>query len=56
MGHKVVFLGQDTNNIAEFHELIEGLLLCRSLGISNVEIEGDSTIIVNEIRTRDMPN
>lgn len=36
--------------------LVEGLHLCRKLGVKNLEIEGDSAIIVNALRKGSMPN
>lgn len=56
IGSKSIYLGQCTNNKAELLSLIEGLNLCKKLKISKLEIEGDSAIIVNAMRTRTMPN
>lgn len=49
-------LGITSNNLAEVYALIEGLLLCRRLGLDSIEIEGDSTIIVNAVRKGSTPN
>lgn len=45
-----------TNNMAECKAILEGLKLCKQLGLTKVEIEGDSQIIINAIRTRKTPN
>lgn len=49
-------VGINTNNWAELMALVEGLHLCRKLGVKNLEIERDSTIIVNALRKGSMPN
>lgn len=49
-------VGFNTNNWAELMALVEGLYLCRKLGVKNLEIEGDSAIIVNALRKGSMPN
>ncbi|XP_057843263.2 uncharacterized protein LOC131052700 [Cryptomeria japonica] len=42
-------VGIGTNNRAEFMALVEGLEMCRALGVKLV-VEGDSTIIINTMR------
>lgn len=42
--------------MAECEAVLEGLKLCYQLGLSKIEIEGDSQIIINAIRTRRTPN
>ncbi|XP_057861783.1 uncharacterized protein LOC131070291 [Cryptomeria japonica] len=49
-------LADDTNNVAEIHATIEGLSICKDLGFKKVEIQGDSTIIKNALRTGSTPN
>ncbi|XP_057836447.1 uncharacterized protein LOC131046677 [Cryptomeria japonica] len=45
-----------TNNWVELMALVEGLHLCRKLGVKNLDIEGESAIIVNALRKGNMPN
>ncbi|XP_059066571.1 uncharacterized protein LOC131857838 [Cryptomeria japonica] len=49
-------VGIKTNNWAELMALVEGLHLFRKLGVKNLDIEGDSAIIVNALRKGNMPN
>ncbi|XP_059076997.1 uncharacterized protein LOC131876189 [Cryptomeria japonica] len=42
-------IGRATNNEAEIRALEAGLLLCKEKGLTNVQIEGDSQIIVNGV-------
>ncbi|XP_059068576.1 uncharacterized protein LOC131859070 [Cryptomeria japonica] len=42
-------IGCATNNEAEIRALEAGLLLCKQKGLSNVQIEGDSQIIINGV-------
>lgn len=49
-------LAKHTNNVAKIQAPIEGLTLCRDLGIKKLEVEGDSTIIINSLRTSNTPN
>ncbi|XP_057819172.2 uncharacterized protein LOC131032236 [Cryptomeria japonica] len=49
-------IGIKTNNWAELMALVEGLHLCRRLGVKNLVIEGDPTIIINALRKCSMPN
>ena len=43
-------IGTATNNEAEYHALIQGLRLARSEGIERLRVEGDSQLIVRQIR------
>ena len=45
-----------SNNLAELEALEKGLLLCHELGLTKVNIEGDSHIILNVIRKCATPN
>ena len=45
-----------TNNLAEFETLEEGLKIYLNLGISKLMIEGDSDIVLNDIRNRSTLN
>ena len=42
-------LGKGTNNIAEWHALIEGLKLAKSYGCEELEVRGDSQLIIRQI-------
>ncbi|GLJ49320.1 hypothetical protein SUGI_1042530 [Cryptomeria japonica] len=44
-------IGSTTNNVVEATAVVEGMLLCHEIGIQNLEIEGDSTIIINSLRS-----
>jgi ribonuclease HI len=48
-GHAGV-LGHATNNVAEYHGLLEALKLARLRGASDVEILADSELVVRQIR------
>lgn len=48
-GHAGV-LGRATNNVAEYHGLLEALRLARLRGATDVEIFADSELIVRQIR------
>ncbi|GLJ26407.1 hypothetical protein SUGI_0509100 [Cryptomeria japonica] len=49
-------IGVASNNMAEFLALREGLILAKSLKIKYLEIEGDSSLTINAVRTRDISN
>lgn len=49
-------IGEVTNNVVEVEALIEGLLLCKDLKIRKLEIEGDSVLIVNALRSGSTQN
>ncbi len=42
-------LGKGTNNIAEWHALIEGLKLAKGHGCKELEVRGDSQLIIRQI-------
>lgn len=44
-----VFLGQATNNVAEYRGLIEALQRARQLGATDVEVRSDSELLVRQI-------
>ncbi|XP_057860117.2 uncharacterized protein LOC131068854 [Cryptomeria japonica] len=44
-------IGYATNNEAEIRALEAGLVLCKERGLTNVQIEGDSQIIINGVTT-----
>ena len=45
-----------SNNDVEFKALIEGLWICTRLNLNQVEIEGDSTLVINFVRNQLFPN
>lgn len=46
---KSTFIGNETNNVAEYLGLYNGLKKCKKLNIKNVNVYGDSKLIVNQI-------
>lgn len=44
------YIGETTNNVAEYTALIEGLKKARALGISKIKISLDSELIVRQIK------
>ncbi|GLJ29783.1 hypothetical protein SUGI_0588150 [Cryptomeria japonica] len=49
VGAKYGPLGINTNNMAEMARLLAGLEWCVAHGFQDIEIEGDSQIILNEL-------
>ncbi|DAZ95478.1 TPA: hypothetical protein N0F65_001958 [Lagenidium giganteum] len=43
-------LGCETNNVAEFQALLHGLAYCRSAGLHNLTVVGDSRFIIDALR------
>jgi len=43
------YLGETTNNVAEYNALLSGLQLARAMGITRIIAEGDSTLVVKQI-------
>lgn len=43
-------IGDATNNVAEYKALIAGIALARDLGADQVELIGDSELVVKQIR------
>ncbi len=43
------YLGEATNNVAEYQALIEGLRLARSLGVTRLRLCLDSQLVVNQL-------
>ncbi|HTR89774.1 MAG TPA: ribonuclease HI family protein, partial [Solirubrobacteraceae bacterium] len=41
--------GQTTNNVAEYRALLLGLARARELGVSEVEVVGDSELIAKQV-------
>ncbi len=46
------FIGKGTNNIAEWSALIEGMKLALSHGCRDLEVRGDSQLIIRQITGR----
>lgn len=46
------FLGQATNNVAEYHALLEALKLAGERSAASVEIRADSELIVRQVQGR----
>lgn len=49
LGEHAQLLGRTTNNVAEYHALLLGLLSARELGASEVEVIGDSELIAKQV-------
>jgi ribonuclease HI len=43
-------IGRATNNVAEYRALLLGIALARELGASEVELIGDSELVVKQVR------
>ena len=43
-------IGETTNNVAEYRAMLLGIELAKELGADEVELLGDSTLIVNQVR------
>jgi ribonuclease HI len=46
----LAYIGESTNNRAEYHTLIRGLELASETGCTEVEARGDSEVIVKQVR------
>jgi ribonuclease HI len=44
------YLGQTTNNVAEYQALILGLKMARSLGVKKIQVFADSELLVRQIK------
>jgi ribonuclease HI len=49
LGEHAQLLGEVTNNVAEYRALLLGLERARELGVSDVEVVGDSELIAKQI-------
>jgi ribonuclease HI len=43
-------IGETTNNVAEYRAMLLGIELAKELGAGDVELLGDSTLIVNQVK------
>lgn len=50
LGTRSLYLGQQTNNVAEYYALIAGLELAEQLGCNDLQIFLDSELIVRQIK------
>jgi len=46
------YLGQTTNNVAEYQALLLGLKMARNLGVKKIQIFADSELLVRQIKGR----
>ena len=44
------YIGKQTNNVAEYLGLFEGLRICQAFDIKNVEIYGDSKLVIQQVK------
>jgi ribonuclease HI len=49
LGERNAYLGETTNNVAEYHALLLGLELARELGATQVEVVNDSELVARQI-------
>ena len=49
LGERNAYIGEATNNIAEYRALLLGLELARDLGASEVEVVNDSELVARQI-------
>lgn len=56
LGSLAVALLEGTNNAAKFQALILGLNLCRELKVGKMVIEGDSSLVINALRSKKILN
>lgn len=49
LGEDALYIGETTNNVAEYRAVLLGLELARSLGASEVEVVNDSELVARQI-------
>ena len=49
LGERNEYIGETTNNVAEYRALLLGLALARELGASQVEVVNDSELVARQI-------
>ncbi len=52
LGERNAYIGETTNNVAEYRALLLGLELARELGASEVEVINDSELIAHQVNGR----
>jgi ribonuclease HI len=50
LGEQAELLGDVTNNVAEYRALLLGLRRARELGVTDVEVVGDSELIAKQVK------
>jgi len=53
LGERNEYIGEATNNVAEYRALLLGLALARELGASQVEVVNDSELVARQIGGED---
>jgi len=43
------YIGTTTNNVAEYKALLNGLLLAKEKGITNLDVYGDSKLVIEQV-------
>jgi len=49
MGERRLYIGEATNNVAEYRAVLLGLQLARDLGAADVEVVNDSELVAKQI-------
>jgi ribonuclease HI len=49
LGERNAYIGEATNNVAEYRALLLGLALARDLGASEIEVVNDSELVARQI-------
>lgn len=49
LGEESVYIGESTNNVAEYRALILGLGLARGLGAREIEVVNDSELVARQV-------
>ena len=49
LAERNAYIGEATNNVAEYRALLLGLMLARELGASDVEVVNDSELVARQI-------
>ena len=49
LGEDAAYIGETTNNVAEYRAVLIGLALARSLGATEVEVVNDSELVARQI-------
>lgn len=49
LGERSLYIGETTNNVAEYRAVLLGLELASELGATDIEVVGDSELVVKQI-------
>jgi ribonuclease HI len=49
LAERTAYIGEDTNNVAEYRALLLGLVLARDLGAREVEVVNDSELVARQV-------